>query len=47
MTRSVSLSRLGSDLELNKQGTHAEVLAATNLAQLRKENSPVNIVEIW
>ena len=47
MTSSVSLSRLASDLELNKQGTQALVLEAIYKAELRKNNSPVNIVEIW
>ena len=47
LTRSVSYSRLGNDLQLNKQGLEAEVFAAVQKAELRKGNLPVNILEIW
>ena len=47
MTRSISLSRLGSEVNLNKQGMFADILEAVKIAEQRKQNEPVNMHEIW
>ena len=44
LTRSVSLSRLGSECQLNKQGLGADVLGAVRLAELRQGNKPVTAI---
>lgn len=47
LTKSISLGRLASDVNLNKQGLQADILGAVELAEKRNGNLPVNIVQIW
>ena len=47
MTRSLSLHRMSSDLQLNQQGMSADILNAVKRAELRNRAMPVTIADIW
>lgn len=47
LTRSVSLTQLSNEVQLNQQGISAEVLNAVKRAESRNRSNPVNMHEIW